>query len=298
MSGELAALAAALGLALSSVVVKAATPRVRAIKINAVYIWITAGVALVVAALAGQMDAMFSIPARSAALLAGGAIIATTGDLALLRAITMREVGPAYTAATSLFVLFSVLGGWLLLGDEVSVSAWTGGAVIVAGVYLTNVNRAGDARLSLAVPKTFRDLTHSPAMFPAIAALLWTIAILMTDRGIDDADPIAANALANLAPAAVYAVWATVAASARPSGIEGLDKLRVGVSALLLAAAILSFMFALKLSTASTTAILLSSSPLFVVPLAALFLQERITRRVLAGVALCVGGVFAVVGTA
>ena len=94
--GDFAALAGALGWAVSGVLIKSATVRVRAVKINVVYIFLTASLGLIVAAAAGQFEDVFTINRGDSALLLGGAVVGTTGDLALFRSITIGE-----TATTS-----------------------------------------------------------------------------------------------------------------------------------------------------------------------------------------------------
>lgn len=297
MTGELAALAAAAGWAISSVLIKTATPRVRALKISAVHVWATMIGGVIVAAAVGELDDAFAIPGRASALLVGGALIATAGDLVFLRGITIHRVGPIFTSATSLFVLLTVLGGWLLLGDDVPAAAAAGGAVIVAGIYLINSEPRRDGENRQGGMRGFATALLGAPIWAAGAAVAWSAHVLMIDAALRDADPVAANALAHLATGAVYLVLAVLMPAIRPTGIVGADRLRLGASGLLYTGGALAFLFALELSTASVTAMLSSSSPLFVVPLAWLFLKERFSRRSALGMALCIGGVFAVVST-
>ena len=297
MTGELAALAAAVGWALSSVLIKTATPRVRALKINAVYVWAAMVSGVIVAAAVGELDDAFAIPGGTSALLVGGAVIGAAGDLVFLRGITIHRVGPVFTSATSLFVLLSVLGGWLLLGDDVPAAAAVGGAVIVAGIYLINAEPRRDGEGRQAGVRGLITALRGAPIWAAGAAVAWSASVLMTDEALRDADPVAANALAHLATGAGYLVLAALLPALRPTGIARGDRLRVAASGLLVAGSVLAFLFALELSTASATAMISSSSPLFLVPLAWLFLKERFSRRTALGMALCIGGVFAVVST-
>ncbi len=298
-SGDFAAIAGALGWAISGLLIKSATVRVRALKINAVYIFLTASLGLIVAAAAGQFEDIFSIERGDSALLLGGAVVGTSGDLALFRSITIGELGRNFTTATAVFVLASALGGWLILDESVSGYAWIGGLLILLGVYLTSVPAGAFKNgFSEIVPDSWRSWRYafSAPVFAIMAGILWMASLLMIDRGIAGHDAIAANGLSNLAPLVIYAAIVLVWAPARPLPMARADGLRVVTAGLLFGASILSFLFALELSDASSTAILVSSSPLCLVPLSVIFLRERLTSRATAGLGLTLAGVFLVVG--
>lgn len=298
-SGDIAALGGALGWAISGLIIKSATVRVRALKINAVYIFLTASFGLIVAAAAGQIGDVFSINRTDSALLLGGAVVGTSGDLALFRSITIGELGRNFTTATAVFVLASAVGGWLILDESISVYAWMGGLLILLGVYQTNVPAGAFSNgLGKIVPESWHSWRGAPSapVFAIIAGLLWMVSLLMIDEGITGHDAIAANGLSNLAPLVIYGVIVLAWAPARPLPMARADGLRVVTAGMLFGASILSFLFALELSDASSTAMLVSSSPLFLVPLSVVFLRERLTARATRGLAVTLAGVFLVVG--
>jgi drug/metabolite transporter (DMT)-like permease len=291
--GELAALGGALGWAVSALVIKSAAVRVRAVRINAVYVFITVVLGLVVAASSGKLAEAFQIGAMDSGLLLGGAIIGSTGDLALLRSITIGDLGRNFTTATAIFVFTSALGGWLILDEDVGGGAWGGGVLILAGVYLTNVSR--DRRPGVPSLANLRGALAAPAL-ALLAGIFWAVSLLMYDEALVDNDVLAANALSHLAPIALYGLIVLFWPAARPLPIPRRDGAILMLSGLIFAASILSLIVAVDQSEASSTAILVSSSPLFIVPLSVAFLGERLTRRSMAGVAITLAGVFLVVG--
>jgi transporter family protein len=291
--GELAALGGALGWAISGVIVKSATPRVRAVRINAIYIFIATGMGLIAVAVAGTFEEIFEISGRDSALLMGGALIGSTGDVAILRSITIGDVGRNFTTATAIFVLLSTLGGWLILNENVAVFAWVGGVLILIGVYLTNVT--GNSRMSRPVFNGFGDLLSAPVL-AILAGSTWALSLLMYDEGLKANDVFAANVLAHVVVFTLYVLIVVLWAPARPLPIKREDGIRVFVSGLFLGGALISFIIAVDKSDASSTAILISSSPLFIVPLSVIFLGEKLTRRSAQGVAITLMGVFMVVG--
>ena len=290
--GELAALGGALGWAISGVIIKSATVRVRAVRINAIYVFIGAVMGLIAMIAAGTFDEIFEISGRDAALLMGAALIGSTGDLAILRAITIGDVGRNFTTATAMFVLLSTFGGWLILDENIATFAWAGGILILAGVYLTNIT--GKERLSRPTFSGLGDLLSAPVL-AVFAGSVWAISLLMYDEGLVANDVFAANVLAHVVIVALYLLAVAVWAPARPLPIKREDGIRVIVSGLFLGAALISFVVAVDRSDASSTAILISSSPLFIVPLSVIFLGEKLTRRSAQGVAITLAGVFMVV---
>ena len=291
--GELAALGGALGWAISGVIIKSATIRMRAVRINAIYVLITAVMGLIAVVVAGTFDEIFEISGRDAALLMGGALIGSTGDVVILRSITIGDVGRNFTTATAMFVLLSTFGGWLILDESIAGFAWVGGVLILTGVYLTNIT--GETRMSRPVFSGLSDLLSAP-MLAVFAGSTWAISLLMYDEGLVANDVFAANALAHLATFVLYGLVVAFWVPARPLPIKRDDGVRVLVSGLFLGAALISFIIAVDRSDASSTAILISSSPLFVVPLSVIFLGEKLTRRSTQGVAIILAGVFMVVG--
>ncbi|MBI4306742.1 MAG: EamA family transporter, partial [Chloroflexi bacterium] len=200
--------------------------------------------------------------------------------------------GWTYATTTSLFILFSLVAGWLILGDDVSGATAMGAAVIVAGIYLINRrDRAGSWRSHDGRTSGLRLRT---AMSIGIA-LFWTAGLLATDLGVRDADPLAAAVLVSVIPAVFYAVLATRSGLPRLGGIAARNIRRVLLGGLFFAASGIAFAFALKFEAAGVTAVLTSSSPLFAIVLAFIFLSERLSLAAAAGILLCSMGVVAVI---
>ena len=74
-------------------------------------------------------------------------------------------------------------------------------------------------------------------------------------------------------------------------GLSKLDLLVIFVSGLFLGGATLTFVGALKLSTPAIVVVLNCTSPFFVVPLAVIWLKEKITKQVILGMCACFFGV-------
>ncbi len=290
MIGEYAALAAALGWAFTSVLTKPITHRLRASSILATYLWMTTLLTIVVALATGRLDDAFRLPATTTAFFIAGAVVGASGDLLLIRAFALGSVSYAVTVATSLFIFFTALGGALFLGEVLTAQEAVGGGIILTGVLLSNV-RKGIGSVS---PRGLRPrdwLRTSPLALSIITAVLWATSLLLWDIGVSDADPVSASAIANLAPGVIFLALAMFVPAVRPVTRYKGDTAKLLTAGLLYAAGVLSAMFALDSSSASLTAILISSTPIFVVPLGAIFLKERFPRQTLLGMSFCMVGV-------
>lgn len=295
-AGDAAALSGAFGFALVGIVVKPVTPRVGAMQINVVYVFCIATVGLFAALIAGQFGEAFSLPATDSSLLIVGAIFGLMGDIALFRSITLGNVGSNYTTATSVFVFGGVFGGMVVFGESVPGLVWVGALLIVSGVYLTNTAVTGIAPMRRRRIAGRLSTLRGPGGLAVLAGTLWAISLLITDEGLGEHDAISANAIAHVGAAAFYLVLIGSWPAARPFGIERRDWPRLLLGGAIFGGTVICFLIALRLSNASSTAILLSSSPLFAIPLAAIVLKERLTRQSGVGVLLSLTGVFVVVG--
>lgn len=287
LAGRLSALAGAIGWASSGVVIKPVSSSVSAVQISAVYSWIALAIVIPIVAIAGRLDDMAAMPILSAAWLVSASALYTTADLAFLRLLAMGAVGWTFVTTTSMFILFSLLAGIVLLGDSVTWTAAAGAAAIVGGIYLINRRTLGEGEARST--RIGLRLAISCGI-----ALFWTAGLLATDIGVTDTDPFAAAALLGVVPATVYALLAIRVRAVRLPGISGRDRRRVLLSAVFFGASAIAFTYAVKIETAGITAILTSSSPLFAVILAALFLKERLNVIAGAGVVLCLAGIAAV----
>ncbi|MBI4218557.1 MAG: DMT family transporter [Chloroflexi bacterium] len=292
LTGQISALAGAIGWAASGVAVKPASATVRAVQISAVYSWVAFALVLPLVLVAGRFDDLAGIPGHSMGWLIGASALYTVSDLAFLRLIATGAVGWTFVTTTSLFILFSLVAGLIFLGDEVSWATAAGAAVIVAGLYL--VNRRGPAKAPDGVAAGGSRIVIRSSISAGIA-LFWTGGLLASDLGVEEADPLAAAVLVSLIPAAVYALVAIGSSAVRLQGVARRDLLRVLLSGVFFASSVVAWIYAVKFETAGITAVLTSSSPLFAVLFAFLFLRERISVAAGVGIVLCGAGVVAVI---
>ncbi len=286
--GELAALGSAAGWAASSTLVKNSRGRIGALSISAVRSLTGAATAVLVAATAGHLLLIGQIPPGSVAILLASSLATMAGDVMFVRGIMADNISRVFPTVTSLYILFSVVASAIFADQQITPLTVLGGFFVLIGVYLTagrESNEAADA-------KKGRGLSWQALGFSVGAALLWTVSLMGIDHGLKDADPLAATAMRNMFIAIGLFLLATLTGSLRRQPWSRQDLRNLLLSGVGWGMSSVLFIVALKLSSPGTVAILSSSSPIFVVLIAYLFLHERITLRVGGGTAICLLGVY------
>ena len=240
------------------------------------------------------------------------------GDTFYIGAVMLLGVNFAYPAGLGLFALFSFLLSVIFLGETVTWDTALGSALVLAGVYVVLLYGRETAPTPAPAPLTAQrggaaaaaaDRTPGPttalrARMPGrvaiglllllITAVSWaggTVWLRDVSEGFDAAAVglvripsalITIGAVAFLTPGSSLRRRTVSRRSHGVLAVEGL--LGAGIGSLLL-------IFAVQNIGAGETAVLVSLSPLFALPLAAVFLGERVTRWLVVGIVLAVAGI-------
>ena len=240
------------------------------------------------------------------------------GDTFYIGAVMLLGVNFAYPAGLGLFALFSFLLSVIFLGETVTWDTALGSALVLAGVYvvllygretartpapapLTATRRGTDAAATNRAPgPTTRLRARMPGrvavglLLLLITATSWaggTVWLRDVSQGFDAAAVglvripsamITIGAVAFLTPGSSLRRRTVSRRSHGVLAVEGL--LGAGIGSLLL-------IYAVQNIGAGETAVLVSLSPLFALPLAAVFLGERVTRWLVVGIVLAVAGI-------
>ncbi|MDA1280426.1 MAG: EamA family transporter [Chloroflexi bacterium] len=293
--GELAAILNAMVWALTGVITKGVGKNVRPTHIVAAQVWIGLTFLLIVGLIIGQLDELIHVQLRSAIYLAGGALINTAGSLVFWLALSRSTVSKVYPTTQSIFIIVSVLTGWLFLDDSPEPRVFGGAALIIGGVILLNWRPA--ARTSTAPGNTATRPERGGGDYLGIGlavatAFLWAGGFLSTVVGLEDTPPVAAATIRNLVPAIIFVAVSIAFPATRVSRVFRGNGIRLTVGALLFAFSALSFVVALDLSTPGVVVVLINTSPMWAVVLAAFVLRERLTRFAIGGAALSLAGIF------
>ncbi len=200
---------------------------------------------------------------------------------------SLNIVGAGLSQVVSLsYSPFVILFTFMFLGERLTVGDWVGAALIMAGILLTTGHdpprgvSARDLRLgiglatlsvalmALGVAFAKPVLDRSPVLWATTVRLIAGVAVLMV--------------VALVSPRHRY-VWATLKPSA---------SWKVSIPAAVLGAylAMIIWIAGMKYTQASTASILNQTSAVFVLPMAAVVLKERVTPRKIGAVLLAIGG--------
>ena len=177
MIGELAALGAAVSWAIAPIMYRSALANCKPISANIVRLATNAAVLVVFLLVAGLGGLLVALPVWVIALtVISGVIGLGVGDTLYMYGLKALGVSRAVPLASS-YPLFSFLWSILLLGQPISVTALSGAALILLGIYL------------LTRPKTEEAKVTRRAILIGIAAslataLVWSFSITLMDAAV------------------------------------------------------------------------------------------------------------------
>lgn len=296
--GELAALANALVWALTGVVTKGVGKNVRPTHIVAAQVWISLALLLIVGLLIGQIGELIHIQLRSALYLAGGALINTAGSLVFWLALSRSTVSKVFPTTQSIFIIITVLAGWLFLGESPQVGVVGGAILIIGGVILLNrqsspkTNENPVATGTVGARRTRRSSDYIGIGLGVATSFLWAGGFLSTVVGLEETSPVAAATIRNLVPAMIFVVISIVFPSTRITRVFRGNGIRLTASAVLFAFSALTFVIALDLTSPGIVVVLINTSPMLAIIFAVVLLRERLTRFAFGGAVLTVAGIF------
>ncbi len=326
MIGEAAALASALLWAASTILMGSQSARVPAVLISALRLLFGAAFVMAVAAILVLTGAA-KLPAAGRALeMAGsGALGFGIGDTMYIASLRRIGVSRAFPISTAIYPLLTFVLAVTLLGETITPSVAAGAALTMLGLCLV-VLGGGDTRHEAPAPtRSGGQLQQSvvgavAALPPAVlcsqppppnprrdrwiglalvagAAALWAVASVWLRSAAEGEQPLVVQAVRMPAALIVTAVIA------RHGGYR-LEPLRYGgrnLVSMLFTGVVgtgigsLLFVIALQDAGAARTAVLSSTAPLFGLPMAALWLGERVTPQVMLGTVLSIIGIWLVI---
>jgi drug/metabolite transporter (DMT)-like permease len=288
--GELAALANAVVWALTGVIVKGVGKNVRSSHIVTTQVWLGLAFLLLVSLVIGQIDNLAHLQLRSVLFLAGGALINTAGSLVFWVALGRGTVSSVYPTTQSIFIVVSMVSGWLFLDDSPQVGVIGGAVLIIGGVILLNWRTKDDS------PGTKGRGDYVGILLAAATAFLWAGGFISTVVGLEETPPVAAATIRNLVPAILFVVVSILFPSTRITRVFRGNGIRLTVGAVLFAFSALTFVLALSKASPGVVVVLINTSPMFAVIFAVVLLRERLSRFAIVGTVLSMTGIFVVLG--
>ncbi len=291
--GILAGVGSAAIWAAASTLMASVSTRVDPISVSAVRIvWGALAILISVpfVALAGGFEA---ITAGVALAVVGSALLAMgIGDTLYIASLNALGLTRAFTISLGLFVFLTFVFGIILLGEEITVTAGLGAALVIAGVYVVAL-RGRRAGAPGATEAASGGSVRRGLALVGITALIWSLGTVWLGDAVEGQNAVAVTALRL---PAVGLVLGFVAAAMPRSSIRRRAISRRDHGALLVAGLFgtgigtLLFIYAVQEAGVGRAAVATAISPLFAVPLGAIFLKERLTPWLVVGVLVAVVG--------
>ena len=314
--GEAAALTAAMGWAVASVALTSVSVRLPALVVGGLQSSFASVILVALVIGSGEFEDLTGASTTTLLAIVGSGVLGfALAEPVYVRTLSILGMQRTYPVAMGLFILFSTTGGIVLLGERFSIGLVLGGVFIIGGAYLISAFRQEQLAHATHDAPSFPGAVGTAAStaparlrmharrFEGYALLvlvptLWTAATLVLAGAGDEVGFIPAAGLR--VPAGALLLMSFLVLTGRPALSAAVRRRRdvvtiagAGVAGIVVAS--LLFVFALFEAGAARTAVLTSSSPLFAIPLAIVFLGESLSRYVLLGTALTVTGIIVVV---
>ena len=289
MVGIAAGLVCALTWAVGSIMMRDLSRKLDPITLNAPRTLVGGLLMLAVVWISGRQVGYAAItPLQLFFMLGSMAVGGGLGDALYVTSLARIGVSRAFPIA-SIYPALTLVLGVLLLGEPISPGIVGGLVLVMTGVVLIS-------RITGTVTGPEHHATAGGVSLALGAAACWAISMLMIAPGIEGHDAILVASVR--VPALSLVLWAITLARGSWRRLGTLSRrdwviLLVGG---LIGWGLGSMLFVLTVALVGPTqaAILTSTSPMFALPLSALLLRERLSRRVWVGTLLTICGVILV----
>jgi len=294
MYGELFGLTTAWSWAASNIYTKKVTYRLNPLQILTAYIWLYTLLTLIVAFFMGRLSELFRLQLNTLTYFTSGSILGFAGDWTLFKALSLGGgIGYTITIATSVFIVTTALVGMIFLNESIAGLQISGGGMIIIGIFIANV------KLSIH-SFTVKHFWHSSSkqsvfIFASLTGFLWSLGLILWNQGLTETDPITGAAISSLIPSCFFILACIFNSNIRPFPIEKSYRCKLLLGGSLYGLGLLTSILALHFSGVGLTAILMSCTPIFSIPLGILFLKERYTKQGMLGLGICIIGIIIVV---
>src|SRR6059036_280127 len=281
--GALAALGSALTWAVTSLLARSLQPGLGSVVVNAARS--TVGGAL----LLGWVAATVGVGAFAAASTSALALLALSivtaiaiGDTVFFESTRALGLGRAMTISMT-YPLGAAALAAAFLGEPVTLAVAAGALLTLGGIVLIVApwaERAPDERFWFGVGTA------------TLASVAWAVSTVLVKPPLAEMTPVTAQAIR--LPLAAVVLWTTPWARAAAGGlgrIGGAALARLAALSVLTAVSSVMFVASVKYAGVAVSAVLSSTAPMFAIPLARVFLGERLSRTALLGAGVTIAGI-------
>jgi drug/metabolite transporter (DMT)-like permease len=290
MTGELSALGLALLWGLSGLLLKGLSARFGSMFLNSLRCIGGTIAILPLVILTGAFSPPGGITAGPVLGIIGGTIITIgVGDTLFVMALKRLDYSRAYPIYICGFPLLTVVIAWIVLGESLTPVSTAGVILILSGLlFIAFPSGPIFSKINLGTPRE-----RSGLLFVTLSLIAAAGGTVLLTSFVAKIDFSLANFIRYGAVGIILVLLSAREWAGLLRGTVSLKHFSIGLlnGALSMGAGGWWFLYSLDTIGAAMTSVLTSTSPLFVLPLSVKFLKEKITRKLVLGVALSVGGV-------
>ena len=306
MPGEAKALLSACIWAVTAIILTDLTRRIGTLSLNATRALFGALFLIAAIPLSGAGSQIADMSAATAISMVGSGIVAfAVGDTFYFLALRNLQASIAVPIAETAYPMFTFALAWVWLRETFSRGLLLGSALVVLGIVLLTSQGGTPAASEVGggvvveerVLSRERRRWRMGLLAVFAAPLFWAISTVWLKAGSGNLGPEAASIM-RIVPVAMILLAAMYRAP--PALRYGRYRLGDVVGAAIvgifgMGVASVLYVSAIEDVGASRTAILTATVPLFALPLAVIFLKERVTPRVVLGTLVCTVGIWFII---
>ena len=290
MTGELAALGAALVWAIGGLLLKRLSTSFHSVLLVQIRCIAAVTLLAIILLATGGFASLSQVSLRAVVMVVVGTLLTIgVGESLLVQSLRYIDLTRAYPILICGYPVVTLILSFFFLHEKLAGLTLLGALLVLAGLYL--VARPSG---SLVVRFSFTSSGEKTGMLLILLAVLVSGGgTILVRQGMQDLDPTLANFLrfsgtAILLLPFTFSHWTDLGVRKSDWRIMGTAVLG---GALSLGLGGILFVLALKESGAALTSVLSSTSSLFLLPMAVLFLKEKVTPKLVSGVVLSVLGI-------
>ena len=281
-------LISAASFASSSVIMKRLNDYVPVLKLNFFRTMVGALIFIIHLLVAGLGDKLLGLSLTAISLLIYSVVFnVVLGDTSYFAA--QKRIGVKIaTPIVNTYPIFTIIFAFFMLKENISPTYFIGSVIIIFGIILLSRGIEDDD-----VPSKKKMQGY---ILSFLAVLLYAGGVLAITIASTDVDPVVANAIR--LPAATILLGTLMASTGKNKSYKSPDRKFVYLMSIagILGTYISSFFLVLSTQVlgAGLTAVLTSLGPLFALPLAFIWLKEKVTKSVVIGTVISILGLFIV----
>ncbi|MFC2033627.1 DMT family transporter [Chloroflexota bacterium] len=294
--GEIFALASALTIGMSAILSRFLTFKLPPIPIQAARGLIGGVILVLIIALMGDIGQYAIIPPHIIALsITAGICGIAIGDSIYIKTLSLAPASKVCPILWSLRILLVSIASSIFYDEKITWFVGIGAVLIVGGAYLAlSAEEAPESRATAATSNLKKWL---PLVL--ITGVLWASYyvilkyVLIQVAPIIDNSPMIINSINSTVAAVLLCLFLVFSGRGKSLKVYKAGKRTLWflvTNGILCVIGMVTELYAIDIAGATRTSILVLWAPIFILIFSSIFLKEKITRRLVLGTLLCIGG--------